>query len=429
MAHSESDKTRQLREQLVDELLFRKVLSSERVASALREVPRHVFLSHIDPASVYRDEAFLAKSGPGGVPVSGSTQPAITAIMLEQLDARPGQRVLEIGAGTGYNAALLAHLVGEAGSVVTVDIEEDLVLRARERLAACGFGRVTVGCGDGASGWPTGAPYDRIILTAGAWDLAPAWLDQLVPDGRLVLPLALCRWVQYSIAFVPANGHLESAAISPCGTMRLRGAFGGPGVALPLDGEPGIFAGFGERREVDTRALGAAMRRPGDDEPTGVLLEPAFSDEWDGLELWLAITDPDIGRLMAVGPASFGDLVPAFFSAPGLTATDVLLGADGCAVLARREHGDGAFEVTARPFGAQGGALARRLAGQVRAWQARGRLSTAGLRVSAYPASGTVAPAAALIMERPNTRLALTWPAARQAPGVVEDGALTRFRE
>ena len=145
-----------------------------------------------------------SRSGAGGLPVSGCTQPAITAIMLQQLEVRPGQRVLEIGAGTGYNAALLAHLVGATGRVVTVDLDEDIVVEARRRLAACGFERVTVCCGDGGFGWPLEAPYDRIILTAGAWDVAPAWVDQLAPAGRLLLPLSLCRWVQYSIAFDPS---------------------------------------------------------------------------------------------------------------------------------------------------------------------------------------------------------------------------------
>ena len=111
------------------------------------------------------------------------------AIMLEQLGLVPGHRVLEIGTGTGCNAALMACLVGEQGSVVTMDIDADLVARARENLAAAGYPDVTV-LGDGGFGAPGYAPYDRVIVTAGAWDLAPDWLAQLGPGGRLVLPLA-----------------------------------------------------------------------------------------------------------------------------------------------------------------------------------------------------------------------------------------------
>src|SRR5215204_4057723 len=123
-----------------------------------------------------------------GRPISSSSQPAIMAVMLDQLDVRPGQRVLEIGTGTGYNAALLAELVGGSGAVTTVDIDADLVEQAGRNLDAAGVGGVDVVRGDGSAGgvdvvrgdgsagWPDAAPYDRIILTAAARDLAPAWL-------------------------------------------------------------------------------------------------------------------------------------------------------------------------------------------------------------------------------------------------------------
>ncbi|MGH3885395.1 MAG: methyltransferase domain-containing protein [Pseudonocardiaceae bacterium] len=101
----------------------------------------------------------------------------------------PGHRVLEIGAGTGYNAALLAHLVGPAGKVTTVDIDSKVVRGARECLAAAGYRGVSVVCGDGEFGYSDHAPYDRIVVTAGAWDLPPAWVDQLAAGGRLVVPL------------------------------------------------------------------------------------------------------------------------------------------------------------------------------------------------------------------------------------------------
>ncbi|MGH3564039.1 MAG: protein-L-isoaspartate O-methyltransferase family protein, partial [Mycobacterium sp.] len=134
-----------------------------------------VFVPGIEPERVYRDEAFPIKYGGDGLPVSSSSQPAIMARMLDQLDVQPGHRVLEIGTGSGYNAALLGHLVGETGAVVSVDIDADLVANARERLAECGVSKVTVGCGDGGVGWPEQAPYDRIIATVGAWDIPPAW--------------------------------------------------------------------------------------------------------------------------------------------------------------------------------------------------------------------------------------------------------------
>ena len=155
--------------------------------------------------------------------------------------------MLEIGTGTGYNAALLGHLVGETGAVVSVDIDADLVADARERLAACGVSQVTVCCGDGGVGWPERAPYDRIIATVGAWDISPAWVDQLAPGGRLVVPLDL-RGAQRSIAFQPIGDHLESISVVFCGFIRIRGAFAGPESIHQLGPEPGVFLGMAEQR-------------------------------------------------------------------------------------------------------------------------------------------------------------------------------------
>src|SRR6185503_18791702 len=104
-------------------------------------------------AEVYRDRAIGTKRLDGQY-VSSSSQPEIMAIMLEMLDLQPGHRVLEIGAGTGFNAALLAHLVGESGEVVAIDVDDDIVEAARARLAAAGYERVRVILGDGALGLP-----------------------------------------------------------------------------------------------------------------------------------------------------------------------------------------------------------------------------------------------------------------------------------
>ena len=116
----------QLRERLVAEVLATSGIRDERIAAALRDVPRHLFLPHLPAESAYRDDAIVTKRDADGQPISSSSQPAIMAIMLDQLDLAPGQRVLEIGAGTGYNAALMQHIVGPSGTVVSVDIDADL---------------------------------------------------------------------------------------------------------------------------------------------------------------------------------------------------------------------------------------------------------------------------------------------------------------
>src|SRR5579859_6035322 len=123
-----------LQQDLVEQLIRAGNIRTEAVEAAFRAVPRHVFLPELAAEEAYRDEAIPTKFLNGSA-ISSSSQPAIMAIMLEQLELQPGQRVLEIGAGTGYNAALIAHIVGETGQVVTIDIDEDIVADARTHLA------------------------------------------------------------------------------------------------------------------------------------------------------------------------------------------------------------------------------------------------------------------------------------------------------
>ncbi len=244
------------RHALVDELKQNRVVTHPAVEAALRDVPRHLFLPELPLAEVYSDRAIPTKLQ-DGMAISSSSQPAIMAIMLEQLDLRPGQNVLEIGAGTGYNAALMARLVGGTGRVTTVDIDEDIVAGARENLTRAGASNVQVVCADGAFGYAPHAPYDAIIATVGVWDLPPYWLEQLRAGGLLVAPLSF-NTLQFSIAFRKRDDVLASESIRPCGFMRLRGAFAGPETYLELDG---IIAGLDTLR-VDAETLTALLAKP-----------------------------------------------------------------------------------------------------------------------------------------------------------------------
>ncbi len=187
------------RARLARDLRHRGRPLSQSVAEAFARVPRHLFVPEVGPAVAYRDEAFVIKCGPDGLPVSSSSQPAMMAIMLDQLGLEPGHRVLEIGTGSGYNAAVMSAVVGPQGQVVSIDIDPELIERSRASLATAGYDRVTLLCADGGFGYPAGAPFDRIIVTAGAWDIAPAWLEQVVPGGLLALPLSI-RGIQLSVA-------------------------------------------------------------------------------------------------------------------------------------------------------------------------------------------------------------------------------------
>lgn len=191
---------------LADHLRRSGALTSLDWVSAFSEVPRHVFTPHVLDASsiaddtdaswldlVYSDNALLtqatlAPDGAQSLPTSSSSQPTIMAIMLTLLGAEPGMRVLEIGTGTGYNAALLSHRLGDS-TVSSVEIDPRLVESARTRLAQVGY-RPALATGNGAGGMPGGGQFDRIIATCAVSGIPPAWIDQLGPTGRIVAPLA-----------------------------------------------------------------------------------------------------------------------------------------------------------------------------------------------------------------------------------------------
>jgi protein-L-isoaspartate(D-aspartate) O-methyltransferase len=221
--------TGSLRLALVEELCRRGLIRSPAVRDAFSRVPRERFVPEVVEqrglAAVYRDEALVTRHSPQGVAISSSSQPAIMAAMLESLDLAPGLRVLEIGAGTGYNAALLAEL---GGQVVALDVDAELADLARRRLADGGAG-VEVAVGDGMEGWPQGAPYDRIIVTATPPSIPAVWRDQLREGGLLEVPMLLGyehAVVHLVVTFRRAGAELASVAMVPGGFMGFRGPDG-----------------------------------------------------------------------------------------------------------------------------------------------------------------------------------------------------------
>ena len=328
-------------EQLVEQLERSGALHDPAVATAFRAVLRHHFLPDRRLDEVYEDAAITTRFE-DGVPTSSSSQPAIMAIMLELLRPLPGHRVLEIGTGTGYNAALLAHLVGRDGRVASVDIEPELAERARAHLAAAGFEGVEVTAADGSGGWPAGAPYDRMIVTAGADDLSPAWVDQLSPGGRLVLPLALAAPGQQCVAFVREDGGLVATEVTHCGFMPLRG---GMSPAAP-----------GSDEEL-------AQWLAGGGRATGLSLPVA--DLRAGFLLWLSLT---ADRYVCPAPAR--DERPAFGLRDGGGMALVVADGDERPILA---YGDG-----------DGDAAAARLVRAHETWASR-RPEVGRMRVAARP--------------------------------------------
>ena len=159
-----------------------------RYEKAFKKVPRHKFVpDNFSLEEIYSNKALVIEEG--GIRVTSSTQPFLMAHMLALLSVNHGHKVLEIGTGTGYNAALLAEIVGNEGNIYTVEINETLAEKAKKNLSQ--YANIHVITGDGSKGYVLGAPYDRIIVTAKTTEFIPYWLEQLDEGGILVAPFAI----------------------------------------------------------------------------------------------------------------------------------------------------------------------------------------------------------------------------------------------
>jgi protein-L-isoaspartate(D-aspartate) O-methyltransferase len=354
--------------------------------------------------------------------------------MLEQLGLEPGHNVLEIGAGTGYNAALMAHIVGETGKVTTVDIDEDTVAGAREHLGKAGFDRIEVICGDGGNGYAEHAPYDRIILTVGAAEIAPAWPAQLKTDGRMVVPLALVQGMpgggQRIVGFEHSSGCLVSTSIKMGGFMPLRGAYPGlrfsEGHRVQLSLEPGPQLHFwsDDPREVDPEAIYQLLTGHSQDLPTGIQI--TSHELWTRYALWSSLVGHDQDyRGFACGLSAEGDLadqgpVPYLIGLAGKFCSTGGLFKDGSLAVYLRPAGqtpprdwpkdEPPFELWVRSYGGAD-ALAAYLIEHMRRWDAAGRpIDETKWRIRAYPREAEyTASANEIIIEREVTRLVIDW--------------------
>jgi protein-L-isoaspartate(D-aspartate) O-methyltransferase len=387
---------------------------SPPVQEAFAKVPRHLFVPEMGQSAAYRDEAFVLKIGPDGIPVSSSSQPAMMAIMLEQLGLRPGHRVLEIGTGSGYNAALMSLITGPGGRVTTLDIDPELVSRARASLEAAGFGAVDVQCADGGYGDPAGAPFDRIIVTAGAWDIAPAWLAQLTAEGRLVLPLSVCG-IELSVALERSGDSWLSRSACRCGFVAMMGAFARPQLALRLGGPDVVLVQVAEDVAVDAEAVRRALAAPFADVESG--LRVADQAELADLDLWLTLTEPGLCRLVVLTAATTpgqirvpGEMLPIGGMASHVTEPDKV----GVAALmpGGAGPGDEGSMVSVRGYGPGGDELAGYLAARALTWAELGRPGTAEVELRVWTAEAQPE-AGAVVLDRPSARIGIGWRGSR----------------
>jgi len=367
---------------MVDDLVKREVIREPRVESAFREVHRQWFLPDIPLDEVYRDRAVVTHRGPDGVPVSSSSQPAIMARMLEQLDVGPGLAVLEIGTGTGFNAALLSHLVGPDGDVVTVDIDPAIVAEAKRHLIDAGASNVSVVAADGWQTSGVGATFDRIEATAGAWDISPAWVEQLRPGGVLVAPVWLRAGLQASVAFQELDGRLQSVSVEPCGFMRMQG----PGAGQPTYFQLGPWAVTLDRSGPEVASVVNALLRTEPHTEPAPFLDPGWFTA-------VALSEPGAIHLFASrpeGPVSRAGILD--LSGPGLAVVESqpqATGPQGQAILA---------------FGSGSEGPQRRLLERIRA----GPIDLGRVAVSAIPADRPVDDRGALAtLARPNFTLVI----------------------
>ncbi len=170
------------REKLIERLRYELNLSN-KVVEAMKKVPRHLF---VPPA--YRSEAYVDAPLPIG---KGQTisAPHMVAIMCELLDLKKGDKVLEVGAGCGYHAAVVAEIVGKGGKVIAIERIPELAEMAKRNLETLGYDNVLVVVGDGSKGYEKEAPYDKIYVTASAPKIPEPLIEQLKPGGKLVIPV------------------------------------------------------------------------------------------------------------------------------------------------------------------------------------------------------------------------------------------------
>lgn len=400
---ADSARARQLRDRLADELAADGWVESKQVEAAFRAVPRHLFAPGATLEEAYAPDGVVARRrDETGVTISSVSAPQIQALMLEQAVLGPGMRVLEIGSG-GYNAALMAELAGPTGEVTTIDIDPQVTDRASRCLDEAGYSRVNVALTDGEHGCAAHAPFDRIVVTAEAWDIPPAWADQLTEGGTITVPLRM-RGLTRSITFGREDGHLASRSVKVCGFVPMRGAGEHRERVLWLRGEQ-IGLRFDDGWPADPGLDTGVLGTPRVDAWCGVTI--GRREPFDTLQLWLATALDGFCLLTVNRDLDSGPLSPVNRIASPAVAEDTSF-----AYLASRRLDEATVEFGASAFGPGAAVLAEAMAEQVRVWDRAYRGGPAPV-IAAYPA-GTPDNRLpdGLVIDKRHVRVTVSWPRA-----------------
>jgi protein-L-isoaspartate(D-aspartate) O-methyltransferase len=398
-----------LRNKVVDELCADGTISSPEIEAAMRKVPRHRFTPDTPLDKAYDTyAAVITKTDEYGVQLSSVSAPQIQAMMLEQAKVRPGMRVLEIGSG-GLNAAYLTELVGDDGEVATVDIDPAVTDRASRLLEEHGYNRVRVVTADAAEPIPGLGEVDVVMVTAGAWDIAPAWIAQLKQGGRLVVPLRM-RGLTRSVAFTQVTGehgtYLESESARICGFVPMQGSTAHREELLLVNGTPEIGLKFDDGLPADPHRLDNAVTTPRHELWTGVTV--GVQELIDTLQMAMAISLPGFCT-MAVDKDLDTGLVAPVNKRFALAAVED----DSFAYLVTRRTEDNKHvEYGVHALGPQAKQLADKIADVLRDWKANRRGGPSPV-IRVYPAGTPDEQIPAdRVIDKVHSRISLSWPTA-----------------
>lgn len=401
---ADSERAARLRQETVEELIRNGDLVTPEIAEAMRQVPREAFAPDVPLEVVYRPyDAVVTRTDENGTNVSSVSAPQAQAAMLEQADIRPGHRVLEVGSG-GYNAALIAELVGPQGQVTTVDIDPFVVDRAREFLPAAGYPDVAVRQADAGAGVPEHAPYDRIIVTAGAWDVPPPWITELVDGGIIVVPLRL-RGLTRTVALQRVGDHLESRSLRQFGFVPIRGAGENAGMVWELRGGE-ITLAFGDAVDSDPALLEAVFADKRTDVWTGVRI--GRTERLDSVQMWLVTMLPGLCWVKVDKERDTGVVALAANRSMVLGAVD---GANLAYLTTRATDDPDEVEYGVHAYGPEARRFADDIATYLQVWRDEIR-GGPGPRINVYPVHTPDSDLpSGQVIDKAHSRVTISWPA------------------